>query len=298
MKRRVANLIWNPRSGREGAERVREVERFCKRLDALGVKTEPVSTTGPRDAMEMAARAVSEGAREVIVSGGDGTINEALQGLVGSEARLSVWPRGTANVLAREIGLPPSLEANAEIIARGLTRRIHLGCATIDRTGERRYFILMAGVGLDASVVRNVRPSLKRRGGELAYWYAGIEHLVRWPPPSFTLEAEGEKIPARFAIVANGAGYGGRLLITPRARLDSPEFEVCLTNSSRRFDYVSLLSHAMRRGVPERLAGVRFIRTCEVRATGNVFVQADGELIGQLPMKFRVSEHTIEITTP
>src|SRR5690349_17398355 len=96
-------LIANPRAGQGGPARRQEaIQRFCRLLKVRGIDVDVRPTLGPNDATRLAAEAVREGFREVIVSGGDGTINEALQGLVGSHVRLSIWPRGTANVLGRE----------------------------------------------------------------------------------------------------------------------------------------------------------------------------------------------------
>ena len=298
MPKRRAVLISNPNAGRGGAQRALSVKRFCEHLKAHGVDVELLNTTRPGDATQMAERAAKDGVREVIVSGGDGTINEALQGLIGTGARLGVWPCGTANVLARELDLPFGAEAAAEVIARGKRRRIHIGCAINERTGERRYFLLMAGVGLDASIVRRVRPRLKRRVGEAAFWYSGLEHLAGWQPVPFDVEVDGQTFPATFAAIGNAAHYGGNLAITPRARLDQPEFEICIINSRSRIRYLYLLSRAMRGGVKASMPGVHLIRAAHARATGDVLVQADGELIGQLPMTFEIAPHPIDIIVP
>ncbi len=298
MSKRKAVLISNPNAGRGGAQRALSVKRFCEHLKAHGVDVELLNTTRPGDATQMAERAAKDGVREVIVSGGDGTINEALQGLVGTEARMGIWPRGTANVLARELGIPSGADAAAEVIARGVSRRVHIGSATAEATGERRYFLLMAGVGLDASIVEGVRPRLKRRVGEAAFWYSGVGHLLRWRPIPFEVEIDGETFTATFAAIGNAPHYGGNLSITPRARLDQPEFEICMINSRSRIRYLRLLSRAMRGGVPPRHPGVHFIRATRARATGDVLVQIDGEVIGRLPMTFEIAPHSIEIITP
>jgi YegS/Rv2252/BmrU family lipid kinase len=299
MKQRKTILISNPNAGRGRERREREVARFCEHLKSRGVEVEVLNTAGPNDAARLARQAAQAGAREVIVSGGDGTINEALQGLVGTNVRLGIWPKGTANVLARELKIPLNLTGAADVIARGRTSTVHVGCAIVEQTGERRYFFLMAGVGLDASVVRHVRPGLKRRVGEAAFWYAGLGHLAHWQPVTFRVEIEGESFPATFAAIGNAPHYGGNLAITPRAHLDQPEFEVCLVDSHSRLHYLYLLSHAMREGgVSEQARGVRFIRTTRTRVEGDALVQVDGELIGSLPMSFEVAPNSIEIITP
>lgn len=294
---RRAVLISNPRSGRGGERRLREVQRFCELLKKRNVTVEVLHTRGPNHAEHLARDAVSGGARQVIVSGGDGTVNEALQGLVGTDARLAVWPAGTANVLARVLRLPFGIEPLVEVIARGHTQPMYPGCAVSERTGERRYFCLMAGIGLDASIVRAVRPAMKRRIGKAAFWYSGLGHLARWRPVPFTLEIEGESFPATFAAVGKGPLYGGDLSITPHARLDQPEFEICLINSHSRLRYLRLLSSAMRGGMRETGAAARLVSATRARADGPALVQLDGELVGQLPMSFETAPRPIEVVT-
>jgi diacylglycerol kinase (ATP) len=296
MKRREAVLISNPNAGRGGERRAREIALFCESLRKRGVEVEAFDTKGPNDAALLAARAARNAKRDVIVSGGDGTINEALQGLVGTGTRLAVWPRGTANVLARELKLPFDADEAAEVIARGRARPVRVGCATNETTGEQRYFFLMAGIGLDASVVERVSPRMKRRVGEAAFWYSGLGHLAHWQPTPFQVEVEGESFQATFAAIGKAAHYGGNLAITPRARMEEPEFEVCIVDSKSRLRFLYLLSHAVRaRGVAEDAHGVRFIRASRARVTGDVPVQIDGELTGQLPMTFEIAPAPIEI---
>ncbi len=298
----TACLIVNPRAGRgDAAGRAREVERFCEHLRGHGIHIELHETKGTNDAARLASEATRDGRiRDVIVSGGDGTIHEALQGLVGADVRLAVWPAGTANVLARQLNLPFDALDAAAVFARGRTRRITLGCATDERTEARRYFFMMAGIGLDASVVRHVRPALKRRVGELAYWYAGLGHLAHWHPSTFNLEVDGRIYPATYAAIGKAPRYGGGLALTPRARLDSHEFEVCIINSRSRLRYLQLLAAAMRGGAREdaRRGDVRYISTSRLRAVGVADVQADGELIGSLPLTFEIVPGGIEIVVP
>lgn len=291
-------MIANPNAGRGRAVNEREVETFRERARAAGVRVEVEHTKGPDDAGRLAAEAARAGATDVVVRGGDGTVHEAIQGLVGSGARMLVWPAGTANVLARQLGLPRAASEAAEVFARGRSRRITLGAATSERTGERRYFFMLAGVGLDASVVRNVRPRLKRRVGEAAFWYAGLAHLAHWEPREFTVEVGGERLSATYAAVGKAPWYGGGLAITPRARLDSHEFEVCVIDTRSRLRYLRLLGHAMRGGASEGTPGVTFRRASRLRCLGDVSVQADGELIGELPMTFEVVPEGLELIVP
>jgi len=253
-----------------------------------------VSTSGPGDATRIAAHATQDGFNEVIVSGGDGTVNEVLQGLVGSRARLGILPTGTANVLARELKLPLNARQAAEVVARGRIRKIHLGCA-IDENGTRRFFCLMAGVGLDASVISRVHPGLKKRIGKAAFWYSGLSQLADWQPIPFEIEVNGKTYEATFAVIGKAAGYGGELAVTPRARIDYPEFEICVIDSRSRLRYLRLLSYVMRGGIPPNKKGIRFLHATRAHARGNTAVQVDGELVGKLPMSFEIADSTVEV---
>lgn len=293
-----AVLISNPKTGRYASRRLPAIEEICAQLRSRGLEVEFIATKGSGDATLIAADAARKGVREVIVSGGDGTINEALQGLLGTESRLAILPRGTANVLARELNLPFESKQAAEVIAKGNTRHIHVGCATDETNGAKRYFFLMAGIGLDASVVRRVRPRMKRRFGQAAFWVSGLNHLLDWQLTPFKVEVGGQNYSATFASIGKAASYGGNLTLTPRARLHRPDFEICLIQSRSRLRYLQLLSYAMRGGVPSGKPGVCFLQAARAHATGAAPVQVDGELIGQLPMRFEIAPESIEVVVP
>jgi YegS/Rv2252/BmrU family lipid kinase len=267
-------------------------------LKARGVEVDVRLTLGPNDASRLAAEATREGFQEVIVSGGDGTINEALQGLVGKPVRLAIWPSGTANVVGRELHLPRRLEDVVDVIASGHTRLIHAGCATIESIGEKRHFLLMAGIGIDASIAKHVRPALKKHIGEAACWYSGLEHFARWKPVLFKVEVNGKSYPATFAAIGKAPHYGGSLSITPRARMDSPEFEICMIHSVNRLRFLKVLPFAIFGGMPEGMKDVTFLRAHSARAIGEgVEAQLDGEIAGSLPMSFTISPHAVEVVT-
>src|SRR5829696_1198495 len=297
MSLRKATLISNPKTGRYASRR-RPVQELASQLESLGVKVDLRLTNAPGDAAEIAARAARNGTSDVIVAGGDGTINEAIQGLAGTKARLAIIPRGTANVLARELGLPLNDEQAVKIVAQGKSRQIYLGVAIDETTNERRHFVLMAGIGLDASVVRRVQPNLKKRIGKGAFWISGLSHLADWNPRPFILEINGQEYTSTFAAIGKAAKYGGDLAITPGARLDQPEFEICIIETRSRFRYLHLLSHAMRNGMPRNKPEVRFVKAVSVKAYGDAQVQIDGELIGHLPMRFEIAPHSLEVIVP
>ena len=297
MSPRKAILISNPKTGRYAARR-RPVEDLAASLESLGVKVDLRLTHAPGDATEFAARAGRNGSSDVIVVGGDGTINEAIQGLAGTQARLAIIPRGTANVLARELGLPLDDEQAMKIVAKGKSRQIYLGLAIDETTQVSRHFVLMAGIGLDAAVVRRVQPSLKKRIGKGAFWVSGLSHLADWNPRPFTLEINNQKYTSTFAAIGKAPKYGGDLAITPGARLDKPEFEICIIQTKSRLRYLRLLSQAMRNGMPRNTPEVQFVNAVAARAYGDAAVQVDGELIGHLPMRFEIAPHCLNVIVP
>lgn len=265
-------------------------------VDALhqrGITVTPQVTTGPADATRLTAAAVAARADLVIVHGGDGTVNEAIQVLVGSATPLALWPGGTSNVLARELGLPGGLELLADVIAGERTRRVSVG-----RAGER-YFLLMAGVGLDADVVRAVHPGLKRLTGEGAYWMAGLRQLTDWHPVPFLLESEAGQHRATFAVVANAASYGGGLRFAPEARMDDDLLDVCLFDCTQRHRFARYLAAAFS-GSHLGMPGVTYLKTrrAVARGDGSRFVQVDGELLGPLPVSFDCVPDALSLVVP
>ena len=265
-------------------------------LDALrrrGVEAEAYRTRGPGDAARLCREALEAGAWTIVVHGADGTVNEAMQPLVGRTIPLGVWPGGTANVLARELGLPRDLEGAAAIISAGRVRRVSVGRA------DGRYFLLMAGVGLDAALVRAVRPGLKRLIGQGAYWAAGLEQFVRWRPRRFVVEADGSRAEATFAILANAASYAAGLRLTPAARMESEFLDVCLFDWHERTRF---LRHffAVFSGAHLRLPGVTHLRARRAAVHGDdrTWVQVDGDLLGRLPMTFECVPEALSLIVP
>jgi diacylglycerol kinase (ATP) len=297
MSNRKAILISNPKTGRYDSRRSTPQE-ISNYLRNCGIDVELILTSGPGDASKIASRVANNGQADVIVAGGDGTINEAIQGIAGSNVRLAIIPRGTGNVLARELGLPFDPQQAAAVVARGRSRKIHFGAAIDPRQNTTRYFVLMAGVGLDASVVTGVQPSLKKRFGKAAFVLSGLSHLADWRPHTFTLEVNGKRYNATFAGIGNAASYGGALAITPGARIDQPEFEICIIETASRLRYLRLLSKVMGRGLAESEEGVQILHATKVEAFGTAPVQVDGEVIGELPMSFEIAPFSLEVIVP
>ena len=284
-------------SGRR-ARRADNARQMARLLDERGIQTEARATAGPNHATRLAREAVADGSEIVISYGGDGTLNEVLQGMVGSPASLAVWAGGTANVVARDLCLPADVERLADVIAAGKTRRITLGLARSEAAKER-YFFMFAGIGLDASIARKVNPKLKRRTGEFAFWVEGIKHILTWRAEPFTLEIDGKKFESVFALIGNGKGYGGGFCMAPNADLEEPLFEVYMVpKRATNLAYLRDLA-AVARGNPG-IKGVNIVKGRHVKANSSdePWVEVDGELIGPLPMTFDVVPDALSVIVP
>lgn len=298
MSLRKAVLLTNPQARGAGSRSGRLIDAFCSVLKDQNVEVTVETAAVPSDAAQIAASAFQSGATDIIIHGGDGTINSIIQGLVGMPVRVGIWPAGTANVLARELHIPADPFKAAELIAMAQTKLIYMAKATALDTGTIRHFVLMAGIGIDAAIVAGVNPRLKRIFGKAAFWYSGMRSLVRWRPNRFEVEIGGQKHPATFAAIGRSSRYGGNLAITPRASLDESQFEVCLMNTTSRMRYLNFLFHALGTGLEGDSDDVRFFRTQRVTVHGNSSVQVDGEIIGSAPMAFEISDWRLEVIVP
>jgi len=289
---RTAVLVYNPGSGQQ-RDRYHSITRMIDALRPQGIAVMPRTTAGPADATRLTAEALAAGVDLVIVHGGDGTVNEAVQALVGTPTPLAVWPGGTSNVLARELELPGTLDLMARVIATGAIRRVSVG-----RAGER-YFLLMAGVGLDADTLRAVHPGLKRLTGEGAYWMAGLRQLTDWNPVPFVVETESGRHRATFAVVANAASYGGGLRFAPEASMDDDLLDLCLFDSTERHRFARYLAAAFN-GTHLGLPGVTYLKARRAVAHGpdNRLVHVDGELLGRLPVSFDCVPDALSLVVP
>ena len=220
-------LIYNPRAGRLGRGGRALLTRAVEVLTKNGHTVTVVPTTGPKTAGAMAREHIDRGADLIIAAGGDGTINEVADGMVHSKVPLGILPAGTANVLAMEMGIGSKMERAAEKIETSNPHRISAGHLTCADGSVSRYFLLMAGAGLDAHIASNVSAAVKARYGKIAYWLAGWRVLGR-DLPLFDVESNGQKFRCSFALLSKVRNYGGDFAIAQDVTLFDDEFEMVL----------------------------------------------------------------------
>lgn len=301
-----AVVIHNPAAGRsriggmfgpnDGPEQLALALSY---LSGHGWIVRLAETLGRGDATTHARQAVAEGADAVIVAGGDGSINEAVQALARSGTALAVLPCGTGNVWAREIGLPlHDLPAAARALAGGAVRTVDLGMA-----GDR-FFLMWAGIGFDASVVKDLEelePELKRRWGMGAFIVRGAAVAMGFMGSRLEYRIDGRRIRRRtiMAVLSNGSLYAAYLRIAPGARLDDGLLDFYIFKGG---DVLATARHfaGLVAGQHVRDPEVEYftVRRMEVRGRGAMPVHTDGEYAGQTPMEFRVAPGALNVIVP
>jgi diacylglycerol kinase family enzyme len=257
-------------------------------------------TEGPNTAGTIAKRCIAEGSDLIIAAGGDGTINEVVEGMSGSQVPLGILPGGTANVLANELGLSGGMGRAAARLIGCEARRVPVGRLDLNGGKPGRTFLLMAGAGLDAHIVLQVDPVLKARFGKMAYWAAGVPSFLR-KLEIFQVEIDGSKHLCSFALISKVRNYGGDFEIAQQVRVDQDQFEVVLFEGHNPWRYVVYLTGvAMKQAA--RLPGVRVLRATDVKLMPlegeSVHLQVDGEYAGLLPARVSVVPDALTLLVP
>jgi len=300
-EKQEAVIVYNPAAGRRRGRRMAELEQARQILWRNGIRAELRGTQGTGTATGITRDEIARGKELVIVCGGDGTINEVVNGLAGTHIPMAVLPAGTANVLAKELGVPWDIPQAAELIPSGQLRRVALGKVTQTRTRQSRYFLSLAGAGPDGVLVYSVNPGLKERTGQFAYWMEGLQQMATYGFPLFSVTVGGKHAAASAVIVGRTKHYGGPFRITTEADLFGEEFEVVVVTSRSRLAYLKLLPLAWL----EKLRGrekVRFWKgaqvSCEAINDPRVYAQVDGESFGRLPVEFEIVSDALTLVVP
>ena len=303
-----ALLIYNPTSGSRRHRRFAEIEQAVRILKDAGIRVELAPTTGRLTARTIARQAVEQGRGMVIACGGDGTNNEIINGLAGSQVPMALLPAGTANILAKELGIPWDIPQAARLIADGTIRRIALGVAipaegrqTEEVPRDGRYFLCVAGAGPDGAIVNGVDGKLKKKAGILAYWLEGMRQLIQYDFPEMRVHSNGEERRATIVVVGRTVNYGGPFKITTGANLFEDSFEFLTNSAKSRFRYLVCLP-ALWMGKLRGLRGIEAWKSmeaiCEPHGDVPLWAQVDGEPIGDLPIKFSIVPDALSLVIP
>jgi diacylglycerol kinase (ATP) len=291
---RHLTAIFNAHSG-GGAYR-RDLPLIIDSLRGLGYDVEACETQGVGDATRLAREAVEQGRDLVCVIGGDGTVNEAINGLAGAEVPLAIVPTGTVSVLAMELGIPLEPPDAVKLLEVGSVSWIDLGLA-----GER-YFGLMAGVGMDAAVVASLNPVMKKAFKEAAFAVQGFATYLTKEEPLIRVTTDERTVEGYFAVFGNSSNYGGGFGITPLADMRDGLLDVCVLKDKSLLSTIWYWTAALI-NAHIRHPKVEYFRTeraeiVTVEEGKEVLVQTDGEMAGKLPLTCRVVPRSLRVIVP
>jgi diacylglycerol kinase (ATP) len=281
-------IILNPAARSERARRQRAG------VEAIAGHSVICATSRSGEAEGLARRAAQEGFERIVAAGGDGTIHEVVNGLAGTEATLGLLPMGTMNVFATELGLPThDLDRCWNIIEGGNTRLVDLPSA------NGKHFAQLAGVGLDAQVVKETSLAMKRSFGPLSYLIQAAQIAAR-VPPRLVIESENASIDeGSFVLVGNGRLYGGPFPFFKQAVLDDGLLDVVVF---KRLGYLEIIRylHDVLFSSEIRTPEVEYFQTRQLRVSSEqaVPVELDGELVGNCPVEFTVQKQSLRVLTP
>ena len=292
-------VIYNPIAGRR-----RQIffRKTLKKLAKRGLDIQLEATTARGDAERLAQEATAHEADRpdlIVAAGGDGTINEVVNGLKGADIPLGIIPMGTANVLAKEIGLKQRSWQVAQVLAERVVRPVHIGeVQRPDRSGARR-FLMMAGAGYDAGVVARVNVQLKYRWGKVAYGIAGMMEWLRGNRQMLTVDVDGQVYQSAWVVIAKGRYYGGGFSIARKAKLTDDNLVACILPGTRRIDLARYLMAILFARI-EKQPDVRIIPAHQIAISDarDIQVEVDGDLYGSLPIRFSVAPETLPLVQP
>lgn len=285
-------IIVNPAAGRRIHKKV---AKACRQLEDAGAVPEVWHTRCPGDATGLARKALDNKFDVIVAAGGDGTVNEVVNGMAHTDTPLALLPFGTTNLFAREIGVHRRTHRAVDAILNGQTERVHLGQA-----GDH-YFMLMAGVGFDAHVVYGLNLRLKSFVGELAYIVSALKVIATAPPRKCIEFSVNGDAPLKCSslILGNAKYYGGSFEVTPGANITKPQLELCAFEGDNRR---SIVGYAMgvlfKRHTRFKSVTARSVEKLTVTADQRTHVQVDGDYLGKLPLEFSIVPDALTILRP
>ena len=268
-------VILNPAAKSDRARSLKE------KIQALSPRIIVRVTTAAGDAKALASKALDEEFEAIIAAGGDGTVNEVANGVAGSDVRFGILPVGTMNVFASELGIPNNLTAAWKVIEEGFLRQLDLPVA------NNSHFVQLAGVGLDAEVVRLTTPESKKSLGPMSYLLTLAQVAAVRPPTVFLDPVDSHRREGSFILVGNGRLYGGPFVLFKNARPDDGLLDVLVFKNQSHWDVVRYFQ-AVAFGSHTDLPDVEYFQTkaMTVHSSGPVPVELDGELADVLPCTF------------
>jgi diacylglycerol kinase (ATP) len=287
-------LISNPAARAASPKKFKLASAF---LRAKGFDTEILLTNRSGDATELAEETVGKRPFAIIAAGGDGTINEVINGMAGSDVPLAILPLGTTNVLAKELGIPEDLNGAMNTAVSQSPRTVSLGRIELnpdtDSTSSR-YFCLMAGIGFDGETVYGINTAVKKKSGKAAYIFSGIKNLLRYSPNQLFYNIDGKEYKGFSSITGKASKYGGNFKITPDAHLSEPLLYTCIFQGNKRRDLLRYVLKVMTGGLSGE-KDVIYLKSASIEVLGTAHIQIDGDYLGVTPARISVAKDALKI---
>ncbi len=311
---RKAALFYNPVSGRRLKHRLADIETAKSILAGAGVEVEIAPTRAASDAAAQVRMAIRDGCDTIVACGGDGTIHDVLQGMAGKPAALGIIPLGTANAMAHDLRLPLTVEGAADALLTAVPKRIAVGRIDYRDLADLptfRYFTIAAGVGVDAHLFYKLNRLIKDRMGMLAYYtkatHLWMTHRMRYFEAEFTANGGGQQREARLSemLAVRINQFGGVLReLAPGASLARNDLRLVLCRTGNRAMYLAYVFRGilgMSKGVPGIELAYADHVTCRAisgEKTERIYVEADGELLGRLPITLSMVPDALTVLVP
>jgi diacylglycerol kinase (ATP) len=315
---RKAALLYNPDSGGSGAKRLKKLESALSVLRKAGVEADLVASESRHGARELARKAIDSGCDTIFACGGDGTMHNIAQALANTSVALAVLPMGTANALAHDLRLPRDLGAAAKALLDATPRRIALGHVKyVDLHGSTnsRFFVITAGVGVDAHLFYKLLTGTKQRMGMAAYyakaWHMWFTYAMTRFRASYyeTGSPESKSNSLTELLAVRIRDFGGVVReLAPGASLERDDMRLILCHTDRRLAYLAYVARGML-GQRWHVPGIELVHSkkvlCEYEAASQehekgsrIYVEADGELLGTLPAEITVVPDAMTLLMP
>jgi diacylglycerol kinase (ATP) len=313
-----AVLLYNPLSGRRHDRRVHDVNAVSSVLQAAGVEVLAAATESSAGAAEQARKAIAAGCDTVFACGGDGTIHDVLQGMVGTDAALGIIPLGTANALAHDLMVPLDAVKAAQSALHAQVRRFAVGRVEFQNFARKKsscYFTVAAGIGVDAHLFHKLNPEFKKRHGMVAYyakaWHLWATHAMPFFNVEWNDEAGQTRKEAVTELLAVRIGNFGGLLrnLAPGASLDRQDLRLVLCKTKSRMAYLHYVFQGLYRSqrnvtnielvhAPKLYCSQLMERGKDGSEPQAIYLEADGELLGTLPAAFSMVPNAINLLIP
>ncbi|MDO8642908.1 MAG: diacylglycerol kinase family lipid kinase [Candidatus Woesearchaeota archaeon] len=294
-------LIYNPHA--HSGKSITDLPDILEYFKDHDVSVDVVETNGPDDATKKAAAACATYAT-IVAAGGDGTINEVINGIVSGknkkknknkkQPRLGIIPMGTENVLAQELGISLDPYKACERIIKGTAHAVDLGVARTST--KKRYFIIASGIGFDAHIANSIDPALKKLIGSTAYVLTGLRELFNYTPSNMRIKINGVECRGYFVIVGNAKLYGGGTMLTHKADMTDGLLDACILQSRDVFNFIKFLfGVAIQKHDYFENVVYAHTKKLSIESDKPVLVHVDCEILGTTPVEIQVCPKKLEI---